>query len=529
MIDVDISPAAAVAYLAHRAPHTPSIVYQDRTISAGQVHADATGLAGVLAAGGVSQGDRVAYVGRNSPTLLLTLLACAHLGAVFVPLNFRLAAPEIAHVLAHCGAHTALVEAGLASRCESIARDVPVRRWLLADGARRPGWLRVADVETPGAPPALTRTFDDLALLMYTSGTTGCPKGVMLTHGNLWWSAVNVDAVFDTRADDVNLAVAPLFHIGGLNAFTLRTLVRGGTVVVRRTFDAERTLADLAIVTSVFGVPAMFAAVARCAGFGDADLSGVRAAIIAGAAVPAPLIAQYADRGMLLQQSWGMTETAPAATYVPAARTQDKAGSAGLPLPHTRIRLVEPGSERDVAPGLPGEILVNGPQVTPGYWQDPDATRAAFTPDGWLRTGDLAERDAEGYLTIVGRAWTIINSGGENIYPAEVEQALVGLPGTTGVAVVGVPDPAWGQTVAAVLECPGEVPPLARVRTFAARTIARYKLPTRVVGVARLPRNATDKVDLCALRALFAPYRVSGTMMIEPDGHSAAQIPQPLQ
>ncbi|WP_414696497.1 AMP-binding protein [Pengzhenrongella sp.] len=203
--------------------------------------------------------------------------------------------------------------------------------------------------------------------------------------------------------------------------------------------------------------PVMFAAISRCAGFAGADLSGVRAAIVAGAHVPAALVLEYADRGMLLQQSWGMTETAPAATYLPAGRTRDKAGSAGVEMPHTRIRLVDPATREDLGPGsagTPGEILVKGPNVTQGYWNDPAANLAAFTDDGWLRTGDLAERDAEGFLTIVGRRTAMINSGGENIYPAEVERALAGLPGVREVAVVGVPHPEWGETVAVVLECP---------------------------------------------------------------------------
>jgi fatty-acyl-CoA synthase len=347
---------------------------------------------------------------------------------------------------------------------------------------------------------------DDLALIMYTSGTSGDPKGVMLTHGNLWWSAANIDQVFDTRRDDVHLGVAPMFHIGGINAFALRTLVRGGTVLVRRAFDPERTLRDLRDggVSTVFGVPMMLAAVARCPGFRNADLSGVRAAIIAGAPAPVPLIAEYAERGMLLQQSWGMTETAPGGTYLPAARTLDKAGSVGLPLPYTRIRLVDPVDHRDVAePGVAGEILVRGPNVSPGYWNDAAATRMALV-DGWLRTGDLATRDADGYLWIVGRRCEVINSGGEKIYPVEVERALDGLPDVSEVAVLGIPDPTWGETVLAVLECPdGSRPTLERVREYGGRTIARYKLPTRIGSLPGLPRNQAGKVDKNRLRQQF--------------------------
>jgi fatty-acyl-CoA synthase len=491
---VDISPATAFHEVVRRQPSAVSLVDEQASLTAAQVLRRYERLAADLAARGVGAGDRVAYLGRNSAAVLLTALACAHLGAVFVPVNFRLAVPEVRAVLRQCRARAAVVAPELAELGRALADQLPLR-------------LTCPDDDAPGAPvPArVARTFDDLAVLMYTSGTTGRPKGVMLTHGNLWWSATAVDEVFDTRADDVTLAVAPLFHIGGLNAFTLRTLVRGGTVLVRRSFDAQRTLDDLTRgVTTLFGVPAMFAAVARRPAFATADLSGVRAAIVAGAPVPPELVRRYADRGLLLQQSWGMTETAPSATFVPAHRTRDKAGSAGLPLPRTRIRLVDPQTGATVTgPGQAGEIQVAGPTVTPGYWDDLAGTRAAFTDDDWLRSGDLAEWDDEGYLTVVGRLKDMINSGGENIYPVEVEAALAGLPGVTDAVVLGAPDCTWGETVVAVLEHAGpSAPTLEQVQAHAAASIARYKLPRHVVVVPELPRTATGKVDCRALRAL---------------------------
>src|SRR5659263_365467 len=203
---------------------------------------------------------------------------------------------------------------------------------------------------------------DDLAVVMYTSGTSGRPKGVMHTHGNLWWSQRNIDEVLDTRRNDVTLAVAPMFHIGGLNAFTLRTLLRGGTVALRRTFGAERTLDDLAsrTITSVFGVPAMYAAVARCERFTTADLSGVRAAIIGGAPTPPGLLERYLAQGLVLRPSWGMTELAPAATYLPTACLATQPGSVGIPLPHSRIRPVSPDTGEEVRePGLTGLSLIH--------------------------------------------------------------------------------------------------------------------------------------------------------------------------
>lgn len=496
----DLSPATALAQLARRRPETVSVVADDGAVLTSSRLQDATvALAGLLASGGVRPGDRVVYAGRNSPAALLTLLAAAHLGAVYVPLNFRLAPAEARIALDHCTPHTLVVEDELAALYAIAGRHVPV--CLTARDA--------ASAPTPAAvPPRRVLGADDLALIMYTSGTSGRPKGVMLTHGNLWWSQRNVDEVFDTRRDDVTLAVAPMFHIGGLNAFTLRTLLHGGTVLLRRTFDPERTLDDLAsgTVASVFGVPAMFAAVARCGRFTTAELSGVRAAIIGGAPTPPGLLDSYRARGLDLRPSWGMTELAPSATHLPAPCLASQPGSVGIPLPYTRIRLVSSETGEDVCePGRTGELWVAGPQVTPGYWQDEEATRAALTPDGWLRSGDLAVRDADGCLTLVGRCTEAINTGGEKVIPGEVERSLGTLVGVSEVVVVGAPDPAWGETVVAVLECDGPVTPtLAEVRELAARTIARFKLPTRIVCVADLPRTATGKVDRCAAKVLAA-------------------------
>ena len=236
--------------------------------------------------------------------------------------------------------------------------------------------------DSPGQAPVALHE-GDLAMLMYTSGTTGRPKGVMLPHGNIWWNAVNVDSVVDTRPADVNLAVAPLFHIGGLNALTLRALLRGGTVVVRRVFDPARCLRDLAAhrVDSLFAVPAMFAALARTPGFAEADLTALRAVVVAGAPVPPQLIREYARHGVLLQQAWGLTETSPFATYLPAPLTEAKAGSAGAPMPYTEVCLIAPGSGVKVdEPGVRGELCVRGPNVTPGYWNNAAATREASLP-----------------------------------------------------------------------------------------------------------------------------------------------------
>ncbi len=510
MVAVDISPAAAVHRRARYAPDATALVYEERRITAAELSGTVRRLAGGLAAGGVRRGDRIAYLGLNSATLLEALLAAAHLGAVFTPVNFRLAADEVRYILTDCGVHTVIVEEGHRALAESVLADLPARRLVLVDtdpacpaaGPAPAPWVPLSALlgpDSPGQDPVALHE-GDLAMLMYTSGTTGRPKGVMLTHGNIWWNAVNVDSVVDTRPADVNLAVAPLFHIGGLNALTLRALLRGGTVVVRRVFDPARCLRDLAAhrVDSLFAVPAMFAALARTPGFAEADLTALRAVVVAGAPVPPQLIREYARHGVLLQQAWGLTETSPFATYLPAPLTEAKAGSAGAPMPYTEVCLIAPGSGVKVdEPGVRGELCVRGPNVTPGYWNNAAATREAFDEAGWFHTGDIAHRDADGYYYIVDRLKDMIISGGENVYPAEVERVLSEYPGVVEVAVVGVPDPRWGETVLAVVTRePGmAVPDVEQVRQFAARHLARYKLPTRLLVIDELPRNASGKLE----------------------------------
>ncbi|MDX3523645.1 long-chain fatty acid--CoA ligase [Streptomyces scabiei] len=513
MAAVDISPAAA---LHRRAPYATAtaVVYEGREVSASQLSDTVKEFAAGLSEYGVRRGDRLAYLGFNSVTFLETLFAAAHLGAVFVPLNFRLAADEVRHILNDCGAHTLVVEEGHRELVESLLADVPVRRHLLVDtdpdcpatNEPAPTWTPLSALRGTGRPvrEPVALHDDDLAALMYTSGTTGRPKGVMLTHGNLWWNAVNVDAVVDTRADDVNLALAPLFHIGGLNAFTLRTLVRGGTVVLRRAFDPAQCLRDLVDhrVNTFFAVPAMYAALARTPGFADADLGALRSAVVAGAPVPSQLIRDYGEAGLLLQQAWGLTETAPFATYLPARLTLEKAGSAGVAMPYTEIRLTHPGTGAGIdGPDTQGEICVRGPNVTAGYWDNPDATRSAVDDMGWFHTGDIAYRDKDGHYYIVDRLKDMIISGGENVYPAEVERVLVEYPGVLEAAVVGVPDAKWGETVLAVVSCAaGMEPTVEEIRAFADRYLARYKLPTGVLLIDRLPRNASGKLDKIELR-----------------------------
>ena len=512
---VDLNPAAAVARNACQQGDGVVIRYAGGDLTYAQLDDRSARLASVLADGGVTDGDRVAYLGLNSSAFLVTMLSAFRLGAVFVPVNFRLAAPELERVLAGSGAEVVVCEEGHRADVEAVRGATELTRFLLVDDdpevpaadAEAEGWEPWSRLIAAAQPsPVLTPKYaDDPAILMFTSGTTGTPKGVVLTHGNAWWNSVNVEMRLDTRRGDVTYAAAPLFHIGALNSFALRTLVRGGTVVVSRAFDPRACLDDLVThrVNSMFGVPQMFAALARVPDFPDQDLSQLRAVVVAGAPVPPSLIELYARHDVVLQQAWGLTETAPFATHLPAEHTLDKLGSAGIPMPYTDVRVVDTATNEPVKPREPGEIVVRGPNVTAGYWNNPEATDAAFDEDGWFHSGDIGYLDEDGYLYIVDRLKDMIISGGENVYPAEVERVLASMPGVVDVAVVGVADEQWGESVAAVVTvAEGATIDLEDVREYAAGQLARYKLPRRLKLVGAVPRNASGKLDKSVIRRL---------------------------
>ncbi|MEE2523644.1 long-chain fatty acid--CoA ligase [Pseudarthrobacter sp. J75] len=513
----DINPATGFLRQARFFPAQPALVYEGQEFNNAALVERMGKAAKALAAAGVKRGDRVAYLGLNSSTFLVSMMSAWWVGAVFEPLNFRLAPREVQGLLERSTPAVLVVEPCHQDVIEAIDADLGSTRLILVDNdpaipARESidaRWTPLSqfiaagsDTELPDVAPA---TDEDLAVLMFTSGTTGKPKGVQLTYGNLWWNSVNVDSLVDTRRGDVNLAVAPLFHIGALNALTIRVMVRGGVNVVRRNFDPRQTLKDIEQyqVSQAFLVPAQLSAMQQTEEFGRHDISSLRALICAGAPVPPVLLKQYESEGVAVQQAWGLTETSPFATYLPSELTHVKAGSCGIPMPYTEVRIVDPVTLRDVeSPGERGEMWVKGPNVTPGYWNDPDATESAFE-DGWFRTGDIGYKDEDGYLFIVDRLKDMIITGGENVYPAEVERALMEYPGVTDVAVVGVEDPKWGESVVAVMSFRGEsIPTIEEVREFSASYLARYKLPKKLVLVNSVPRNGSGKLDKHSIRQL---------------------------
>jgi fatty-acyl-CoA synthase len=495
-------------WLTRRAALTPqrtALVFEGERWSYAEFNRRTNALAHGLRALGVCPGDRVAYLDLNHPDFFLSLFAAAKLGAIFVPLNFRLTPPELAFIIGDAGVHTLIHDGAFAAAVDEIRDRIPCRELVCRTprlGVRSLDDLlrdqRTDDMDNQVAT-------DEVAVIMYTSGTTGRPKGAMLTHGNLLWNNINAGLAFDISVDDITLVCAPLFHIGGLNVTPLIAFMKGAEVVLMRAFDPGVVLELIPRhrATTMFGVPAMFLFMSQHPGFAAADLSSIRFFLCGGAPVPEALIRFYGQRGLCFAQGYGLTETAPFVTLVPVERAAEKVGSAGIPPFFTDVKLVDDAGH-EVPTGERGEVVVRGPNVMKGYWNRPDATAEAIV-DGWFHTGDIGTRDADGFFYIVDRKKDMIITGGENVYPAEVEDSLYQHPDVAEAAVIGVPDSRWGEAVLAIIVVkPGAELSEQDILDFSQGRLARYKQPRRVVFIDALPRNPAGKVLKFELRERIA-------------------------
>jgi len=490
---------------ARKSPHALAVLHQDRQFTYLDLHERSLRLANRLRAHGLRRGETVAYLGPNHPAYLETLFAAGILGAVFVPLNTRLAPAEVEHCLADSGTRLLIHLPGFAKLADAAGTQIEDLLLIAVDEEYE---HLLAGSPTEEAPETIDEPISqtDPCMIMYTSGTTGRPKGAVLSHGNLTWNSVNVVVDTDFAHDEVTLVSAPLFHTAALNMTCLPTLLKGGTVILEESFDEARTLELIKTrgVTTLFGVPTMYQRLADAPGFDAADLSGVRNLMCGGAPVPEPLIRRYLERGLSFVQGYGMTEAAPGTLLLDAEHALSKAGTAGVPHFFTDVRLARPdGSAAE--PGEPGEVQVEGPNVMLGYWGRPVETRRALA-DGWLHSGDLAAADEDGYVRIVDRIKDLIISGGENISPAQVESVLFQHPAVADCAVIGVPDERWGEVGRAIV-VPREpavagAELAAELLAFAADRLARYKVPKSVVFTDSLPRTGAGKVLKSALREL---------------------------
>ncbi|HEY0849293.1 MAG TPA: long-chain fatty acid--CoA ligase [Bradyrhizobium sp.] len=452
----------------------------------------------------VARGDRVAVLALNTTDTMEVQFACFRLGAIFLPLNNRLTVPELQFIVGDASPKVMIHDADLAETALAVARLCNVASALEfgPGGSYEAGIAAAKPIER-----AEIVTLDDTSTIMYTSGTTGLPKGAIITHGMTFWNCVNLGGPAYISPASVLLTVLPLFHTGGLNCYTNPVLHAGGTVLIMRAFDPGEALSLISDpaqgINVFFGVPSIYQFMAQHPAFATSDFSRLIVGGVGGAPMPVPLLKVWEARGVALQQGYGMTETSPAVMVLDKEDAARKAGSSGKPVLHTEVRIVRPdGSDADV--GELGELWVKGPNVTPGYWNRPDADKSSFT-DGWLHTGDATRMDEDGFYYIVDRWKDMYISGGENVYPAEVESVLHQLAAVAEAAIIGVPNEQWGEVGMAIVAVkPGHTLTPAEIHAHCAANLARFKCPRLIEFVDALPRNATGKIHKPTLRKQFS-------------------------
>lgn len=500
-----------VDWIAHNASnlpeHTATIELPSRRRhSYAEMHQRVGRIATWLTGLGVGRGDRVGVLALNSIDTVEIIFATWRIGAVHLALNFRLTAGELDYIVGNAEPKVLIYDKDLAATAGALTAPVEYRVEMDGRGGRSEFEAACADAEP--TPVMVPLEPDDICMLMYSSGTTGSPKGVVITHGMMLYAQVNAGAPMRCTQDMVSLAVMPLFHIGGLQVFTAPALFAGGTAVIMRSFDPGLTLDAMSDpelgVTHFLGVPAIFNALRDHPKNPGADLSRLQYVLAGAESVPDALVSWWGQRGLVIQEGYGMTENVASCCVLGRDDVARKPGSAGKPLRHIALKVVrEDGSE--AAPGESGEIWCRGPVVTPGYWKRDDANADAFV-DGWFRTGDIGSVDDEGFFYVEDRLKDMYISGGENVYPAEIENVLYQMEAIREVAVIGVPDERWGEVGCAVVALQETASLEAEaILAYCRPKLARFKQPAHVVFVEALPRNATGKVLKFELRRTIRP------------------------
>ena len=451
----------------------------------------------------VKRGDRVAALAMNCVELLDLWFACGKLGAVFQPLSWRLSPVELQDLLRDSGARVLVHGPDFASQVEVLRlAATKVERFVALDAEAAKGSdVRFSDRDQVSSSPVRPApvSWDDPWVLCYTGGTTGLPKGAVLTFRSILANAVNTVAGWGLGPEDCALLDAPLFHAGGMNVLTSPLIFAGGRSIVCKAFSADRVLELTAArrISAYFGVPTMFLTLQAHAGFRSVDFSPLRLVITGGAPCPPPVFETFWERGVDFRMGYGLTEAGPNNFGMPKERVREKPGSVGFPLPQVEVRVVSEG--RDLGPGEVGEILIRGPHMCRGYWDKPEET-ARTIEDGWLHTGDLGRVDGEGFHYVVGRKKELIISGGENIYPAEIEAVLAGHPSVAEAMVLGAPDPRWGEVPRAVVALKGQAT-ADELAAFCLQRLGKYKVPRSFSFLLELPKTAAGKIDRRRLQA----------------------------
>jgi acyl-CoA synthetase (AMP-forming)/AMP-acid ligase II len=501
----DMSWCGVLEHHAVRTPDKAIAVHGDRSLTYAGMAEWSAAVAGGLATRGVTAGDVVALLSYNNLEFLTTIFAANHLGAIAMPINWRLAAPELRFILEHSNARALVCGAELVGLAGEASMELDLARIVISPDAGD-GWECFGDLRSD-APARVPTAADDVHRLMYTSGTTGRPKGVMLTHANLAWKNHAHIVEFGFTADDVGLACGPLYHVGALDLVTTTMIAVGATTVIHTTFDAAEVVDEIerSRVTTIWAAPAMVRAMLDVPGIDARDLSSVKVIIAGGEKMPIPTIERIRSTfpSAWFADAYGLTETVSGDTFLDRDSTVTKLGSVGRPCQYLELEIWD---ERGVQlpPGERGEVVLRGPKVFKGYWRDRDATATAFA-GGWFHTGDIGVVDDDGYLYIVDRLKDMIVSGGENIASSEVERVLYEHDAVVEAAVVGRAHDRWGEVPVAfvVLHERATVTPDELVEHCRLQ-LAKFKVPKDVVVIDALPRNPSGKVLKRELRDQLA-------------------------
>ncbi|MCF6192788.1 MAG: long-chain fatty acid--CoA ligase [Kangiellaceae bacterium] len=455
---------------------------------------------------GITAGDRVGYLAMNSTDILEMVFGCWRIGAIALALNYRLTAIELKFIIDDAGATIIYYDEALEDVVSELKKITHVKFWIATNGmGKESEYEQALAGVTPLLDKTITQSISEQAMLMYSSGTTGKPKGVIITYEMLFYSALDFSITCNFTSNSVNLAAMPMFHIAGFHLFSCTTMLFGGTTVVMRAFSPEEALDvfnDPKIhVTHFLAVPAIYNALKIHPKNAQTNFSKLEYAIAGAESVPDELVRWWSKRGVKIQEGFGMTESSGGNCLLPKKDVPRKIGSAGKAMMHTEIKIVrEDGT--DALPDEQGEMLMRGPTITPGYWNRPDANSDSFI-NGWLKTGDIARMDREGYIYIEDRVKDMYISGGENVYPAEIENVLYQMQEISEVAVIGIPSEKWGEigcVVAVIKE--GQTLDKEKVSEHCKDKLAKFKQPSHLVLLNELPRTATSKVQKFELREL---------------------------
>lgn len=504
-------PSPRADWLAARARLTPGktalvdTLCGRRAVSYGEWNANANRTARFfLHSFDINPGDRVAVLAKNRIEYLDVWFALGKIGGILQNLNWRLSERELAGLIADAQPSVLVYDATCADLADSLTRDSKLQTVAFDDPF--PGSRRFNERDSLfGENISVELSPEAPWVICYTGGSTGLPKGALLSHRAIFSNALNTVFSWGINADDVALLNAPLFHTGGLNVLTAPLVCAGGTTVVTGGFDVNETFdaVESGGVTVFFGVPTMFIEMQRHPRWATADFSRVRFVISGGAPCPQPVFEAFWEKGVEFKTGYGLTEAGPNTFWLPADQVREKPGAVGFPLWSVEVKTARPdGSE--CASDETGELRIRGPHVFSGYWNNPDATAAAFDNAGWLKTGDLAARDADGCYRILGRLKEMFISGGENVFPSEIESVLHEFEPVAEAAVIGVPDAKWGEVGAAFVALKHEAGATsAEILTFCKTRLAGYKIPKTVTLLPALPKTGANKIDKLALRRLI--------------------------